>query len=141
MDWSSDDYFLSLKAVVDTYLNGDTKQESLLTNVAVPERTLKRPVVILSEIIDRGDNAIAFENIKLGMVYPKAKKGSLLGETDLKFLQGIIVARDKANNGAGRSEIIALIGDIAQCFDLIKCRNCWKYLVMSGKLKELKGGG
>ena len=35
------------------------------------------------------------------MVYPNAKKVSLLGETDLKFLQDIIVAREKDNNGAG----------------------------------------
>ena len=75
------------------------------------------------------------------MVYPNPKKGSLLEETDLKFLQDIIVAREKAKNGAGVAEIIALIGEIAQCFDLIKCRNHWNYLVMSGILKELKGGG
>ena len=74
------------------------------------------------------------------MVYPNTKKGSLLGETDLKFLQDIIVASEKANNKAGRSEIIELIGKIAQCSDLIKCRNHWNYLVISGKLKELKGG-
>ena len=75
------------------------------------------------------------------MVYPNAKKVSILGETDLDFLRYIIVARDEANNGAGRAEIISLIGEIVQCSDLIKCRNHCKYLVMSGKLKELKGGG
>ena len=36
--WSSDDYFPLLKAAVDAYLNGDTKQGSFLTNVVVPER-------------------------------------------------------------------------------------------------------
>ena len=56
--WSSDDYFPFLKAAVDAYLNGDTKQGSLLTNVVVPERTLKRSASILSEIMDRGENAI-----------------------------------------------------------------------------------
>ena len=141
MDWSSDDYFPLLKYSVDAYLNGYTKHGSLLTNVLVPERTLKRSAAIFSEIMDRGDNAIEFENITVGMVYPNAKKGSILGETDLNFLQYIIVARDEANNGAGRAEIISLIGEIVQCSDLIKCRNHCNYLVMSGKLKELKGGG
>ena len=51
--------------------------------------------------MDIGDNAIDFGNITLGMVYPNANKGILLGETDLKFLQDIVVARDKANNKAG----------------------------------------
>ena len=141
VDWSSDDYFSLLKAAIDAYLNGYTKQGSLLTNVVVTERTLKRPAAILSEIMDRGENAIDFENITVGMVYPNANKGSLLGETDLKLLQYIIVSRDEANNGAGRAKIVALIGDIAQCSDLIKCRNHWNYIVMLGKLKELKGGG
>ena len=89
----------------------------------------------------RGYNDIEFENIIVGMVYPNSKKGSILGENDLKLLQDIIFARDKANNGSGQAENIALIGEIAQCSDLIKCRNHWIYLVMSGKLKELKRGG
>ena len=112
-----------------------------MTNVVVTEHTLKRPNAIFSEIVDRGENSIEFENITVGMVYPNAKKGIILGETDFKFLQDIIVARDEANNGSGWAEIIALIGKIAQCSDLIKLINHWNYLVMSGKLKELKWGG
>ena len=50
--------------------------------------------------MDRGDNAVEFENITVGMVYPNANKGSFLGETDLKSLQDIIVARDESNNGS-----------------------------------------
>ena len=57
------------------------------------------------------------------MVYPNANKGSILGETDLKSLQDIFVARDEENNEAGCTDIIALIGKIAQCSDLIKCSN------------------
>ena len=91
--------------------------------------------------MDRGGNVIEFESIKLVMVYPNENKGSLLVETDLNFLQDIIVAKDEAKNGAGRAEIITLIGKIVQCSDLIKCRNHWNYLVMLGKLKELKIGG
>ena len=83
-----------MKADVDTYLNGETKQVSLLTNVLVPERTLKRSAAVFSEIMDRGDNAIEFENITVGIVYPNANKLSPLGETYLRFLQDIIVARD-----------------------------------------------
>ena len=93
-------------------MNGDKKQGSLLTNVVVPERTLKSSAVIFGEIVDRGDNAIEFEKITVVMVYPNANKRSLPGETYLKFLRDVIVARDKANNGAGRYEIITLIGDI-----------------------------
>ena len=52
VDWSSDDYFSLLKAAVDAYLNEDTKQGSLLTNVVVPERTLKRSAAIFSEIMN-----------------------------------------------------------------------------------------
>ena len=74
------------------------------------------------------------------MVNTNEKKGSILGETDLESLQAIIVARYKANNRAGRAEIIALIGDITQFSELIKCRNQWNYLVMPDKLKELKRG-
>ena len=69
--------------------------------------------------MDRGYNAIEFENITVGMVYPNSKNGSLLGESDLKFLQNIIVARGEANIGSGQAEIIALIGEIEQCSDLI----------------------
>ena len=130
-----------MKASVDAYLNGDTKKGSLLTNVVFPDRTLKRSAAIFTEIMDRGENAIDFENITVGMVYPNSEKVSLLGETDLKFLQDIIVDRDEANNGSGQSETIELIGEITQCSYPIKCRNRWNYLVMSGKLKELKGGG
>ena len=57
------------------------------------------------------------------MVYTNTKKGSLFGETYLKFLIYIIVARDEVNNRAGRADIIALIGEISQCSNLIKCRN------------------
>ena len=85
--------------------------------------------------MDIGDNYIEFENITAGMVYPKAKKGILLGETYLKLLQDIIVSRDKSRNKVGQAAIIALIGEITQCSDLIKCKNHWNYLVMSGKLK------
>ena len=63
-----------MKADVDTYFNGGTQQRSLFTNVVVPERTLKRPAAIFSEIMDIGDNVIEFENITVGMVYPNAKK-------------------------------------------------------------------
>ena len=91
--------------------------------------------------MNRGYNAIEIEKIKVGMVYPNARKGSLLGETDLYLLRHTIVSREKANNRSGRTEIIELIGNIAQCSDLIQCRNHWNYLVMLGKLKELKGGG
>ena len=139
--WSSDDYFPLFNSSVDEYLNEDTKQGSLFTNVVVPYRTLKRSAAIFSEIMDRGYNAIEFESITVGMVYPNAKKGSLLGETDLKFLQYIIVARDKGNNGAGRADIIAPIGEIAQFSDLVKCINHWNSLVISGKFKEPKVGG
>ena len=59
----------------------------------------------------------------------------------MKFLQDITFARYEVNNGAGRAEIIALIGKIAQYSYLIKCSNYWSYLLMSGKLKELRGGG
>ena len=83
------------------YLNADTKQGSLLNNVVVPERILKSSAAVFGEIMDIGDNAIDFVNITLGMVYPNTNKGILLGETDLKFLQDIVVARDKANNKAG----------------------------------------
>ena len=51
-----------------------------MTNVLVPERTLKISAAIFIEIIDRGDNVIEFENITVVMVYPNAKKGSLLGK-------------------------------------------------------------
>ena len=111
-----------------------------MTNVVVPERNLKSSAAIFSEIVDRGDNAIEFENITVVMLYPNSNKGSLFGETDLEFLQDIIVSRDKANKESGRAEIISLINEIAKYSDPIKCGNCWNYLVMSGKLKELKGG-
>ena len=78
VDYSSDDYFPLLKASVDTYLNRDTKQGSLFTNVVVPERALKRSAAIFIKIMDRGENSDEFENITVGMVYPNAKKGSLL---------------------------------------------------------------
>ena len=128
-----------MKSAVDAYLNEDIKQGSLLTNIVVPERTLKSLASLFSEIMDRGDNAIEFESITVVMVYPNSNKGSIIGETNLKFLQDIIVARDEANNGAVQADIIAIIGKIAQCSDLIKCSNHCNYLVMSVKLKELKG--
>ena len=112
-----------MKAAFDAYLNGDTKQVSLLTNVVVPDCTLKGSAAIFSETMDRGDNDIEFENITAAMLYPNANKGSLLGESDLKLFPDIIVVRDKANNGAGRAEVIAIVGEIAKCSDLIKCRN------------------
>ena len=46
VDWSSDDYFPLLKAAVDAYLNEDTKQGSLLTNVVILKRILKRSAAI-----------------------------------------------------------------------------------------------
>ena len=64
VDCSRDDYFTLLKSAVDAYLNGDTKQGSLLTNIVVSERTLKISAAIFSEIMDRGDNAIEFENLQ-----------------------------------------------------------------------------
>ena len=49
---SSDDYFPLLKAAVDAYFNGDTKQGSLFTNIVVPELTLKRSAAIFNKIMD-----------------------------------------------------------------------------------------
>ena len=74
VDWSSDDYFPLLKAAVCVYLNGNTKQASLLTSVKVPQHSLESFADLFRGIMDRGDNAIEFENITVGMVYPKAKK-------------------------------------------------------------------
>ena len=48
IDWSSDDYFPLLKYAVDSYLNRDIKQGSLLTNIVVPEHILKRSAAIFS---------------------------------------------------------------------------------------------
>ena len=116
VNWSSEYYFPLLKSAVDAYLNENTKQGLLLTNVVVPKGTLKGSAANFSEIMDRGDNDIEIENITVGMVYPKADKGSLLGETVLNLLQYNIVARDEAKNGSGRAEIIALIGEIGIFF-------------------------
>ena len=119
VNWSSEYYFPLLKSAVDAYLNENTKQGLLLTNVVVPKGTLKGSAANFSEIMDRGDNVIEFEKITVGMVYPNSYKESILGETDLNFLRDVIVARYEANTGAGRAEIIALIGEISQYYDLI----------------------
>ena len=140
MDWSTLSNFPKLKAAAGAYIAGDHNQETLLSsNVTVPQRTVKRAVAKMKKIIEDG---IEFEQITREMMYPPIKHTTkLLEEKDLKFLQEIIVARDDANNGMGRKEVITLIGDLVQCPDRIRCKNHWDYLVRHGTMKELKAGG
>ena len=143
IDWSTSTNFPKLKAAADACMNGDTKLETMLNFVAIPTRTLERAVSKMRKIISEDD--VSFEDITTDMTCPNnvtpLRTKSLIGETDLKFLQEIIISRDEANNGLGRKEVITLIGDMAQCPNHSTCQNHWNYLVRSGKMKELKAGG
>eukprot|EP00957_Ditylum_brightwellii_P105577 8049118-Ditylum_brightwellii.AAC.1 len=59
----------------------------------------------------------------------------------VQWLQDIITIQDKANNGASRSEVLDIIGEISGVFDRRKCSNHYDYLIHSGCLPELKGSG
>jgi hypothetical protein len=144
VDWSTSTNFPKLKAAADAYMNGDTKLETMRNFVSIPTRTIERAVSKMRKIISEDD--VSFEDITTEMIYPytpvqRGQRKSLIGDNDLKFLQEIIISRDDANNGLGRSEVISLIGEMAQCPNKITCQNHWNYLVRSGKMKELKAGG
>jgi len=136
-DWASADNFPLLKAAMEAYMNRDTNQDTLLSDMIVPLRTVERAVARIKDMLKGG---IRFGDITADMMH-KQKKQGLLGESDLKFIEDVIVTRDEANNGMGRGEVIHLISEVSQCSDRIKCKNHWDHLVRSGKMKALKAGG
>ena len=64
-----------------------------------------------------------------------------MSEKDIAFLQDMSVARDEANNGMSRLEIVYLIKELTGVNEHKKAENCWDYLVKKGKMKYLKSGG
>ena len=64
-----------------------------------------------------------------------------MSEKDIAFLQDMYVARDEANNGMTRLEIVNLIKELSCVNEQKKAENGWDYLVRKGKMKYLKSGG
>ena len=80
------------------------------------------------------------EEITSNMIF-KQRGGGIMSKHDIEFLQDMSVARDEANNGMTRLEIINLIKELTGVNEQKKAENCWDYLVKKGKMKYLKSGG
>ena len=64
-----------------------------------------------------------------------------MSENYIEFLQEVSVARDLANNGMTRLEIVNLIKELTGMNCQKKAENCWDHLVKKRQRKSLKSGG
>ena len=72
----------------------------------VPVRIISRHLQTFQDILANGDTAM--EEITSDMIF-KNRYGGIMSEKDIVFLQDMSVARDEANNGMTRLEIVNLI--------------------------------
>ena len=70
----------------------------------------------------------------------KLQRQKLLSDSDIQFLQDIAVARDEANNGATRHEMVGIIHEMTGK-DRKSCENCWDNIIRTKKMQELKSAG
>ena len=70
-----------------------------------------------------------------------SKHPPLLTGEQVTFLQEAILSRDNSNNPMSRHEVVHMISELSQCFDLLKSKNHFDYLIREKRLTQLKRGG
>ena len=86
----------------------------------VPVRTISRHLQTFRDILANGDTAM--EEITSNVIF-KQRGGGIMSKKDIEFLQDISVARDEANNGMTRLEIVNLIKELIGVNDQKKAEN------------------
>ena len=79
-----------------------------------------------------GRKPIPYEN-----VFPE-KKRSLLSNSQVKYVEDIIIKRDTANHGMSRKEVIQVISEIGQEKSFVQSENHLGYLIQANRLTHLK---
>ena len=134
-NWSTPENFHCLKAAVLENLVADGKA---IFSSEVPVRTISRHLRTFREILANGDTAM--EEITSDTIFKK-RYGGIMSEKDIAFLQDMSVARDEANNGMTRLEIVKFIKELTGVNDHKKAEKCWDSLVRKGEMKYLKSVG
>ena len=114
MNWTTSDNFSLLKADVEVSLCGDKGHRTRLTDITIPERTLRRTVS-------------TFSGILIPIIVNRVHYFSQKIE-DRDFMKYIIIERENKNYGMRRPEVISTIGQMAQFIYRGACADHWKYL-------------
>ena len=104
----------------------------------VPVRKISRHLRTFRDILENDNTTM--EGITSNMILKK-RYGGIMSEKDIAFMQDMSVARDEANNGMTRLEIVNLIKELTGVNEKKKAEKCWDYIVRKGKMKYLKSGG
>ena len=79
-----------------------------------------------------GRNPITYEN-----VFPE-KKRALLSNSQVKYVEDIIIKRDTANLGMSRKEVVQIISELGQANSFVQAENHLYYLIWAKRLTRLK---
>ena len=128
-DWSSDRWWPVLKERMEWERRAKGQRSVLSGEIKeVPRST------VYSCMGRLGDSEVTRENC-----FPR--KAALLTEEQVEFLQDVIRARDIANNGMARKEVILLIVDLGGAASVSQAENHFDYLIRTKRLRWLKKGG
>ena len=111
----------------------------------IPLSTVKDNALKFASMAKRNSNGIVkdvtYEQFWGDSSTTNKSKPSLLDGNQVLFLQEVIVERDNGNNPMTRHEVIQLITEISQCFDEMRAKNHFDYLIREKKLNLLKRDG
>ena len=79
-----------------------------------------------------GRKPITYENVFPG------KKRSLQSNSQVKYVEDIIIKRDTSNLGMSRKELIQVISDLSQAQPFVQADNHLDYLIRAKRLTHLK---
>ena len=87
---------------------------------------------IIIIIIIIGRKPITYENF-----FPD-KKRALISNSQVKYVEDIIIKRDTVNLGMSRKELIQVISELDQAKSFVKAENHLDYLIRAKRLTHLK---
>ena len=79
-----------------------------------------------------GRKLITYEN-----VFPD-KKRALLSNSQVKYVEGVIIKRDTSNQGMSRKEVIQVISELCLSKSFVQAENHLDYLIWAKRLTHLK---
>lgn len=139
VNWKEESNAKLLKDTVSAVLSGDAKPEGA---ELIPGATLRRYLKAASDATSEADADDDDDmDKKLAPALGRKQESGLLDEDGRKLLQSIAVARDDANNGMTRKELIDVIMEMSGTGNRKKAENHLDYLIRKKGLPELKRGG
>jgi hypothetical protein len=128
----------ALANAVDAKIRGVDADETELLDltkrvIVIPPSTVRRHAK-RKAVMSKSDS-------NLFTVEARITRPALTTSGERRFIQDAACLRDSANNGMSRKELINIIFELCGAKDLKQAENHFDYLIKSGQLPDLKGGG